>query len=301
MVYKSLIYSFIFFATVISIFLYFNKIPLNEKFSDYFNTDQEIMCVKDIFHHTVPLQNNIYGEDNNEILEEVLTSYIHNPSDINKIIKYVEGIEWKEWCDDINEQHFVINQSLIEIIQKKLNKHKYQIIQNRINKYRETRHSNEKIMIDCDIAIYNNVHVNAYHLKVLYYVDLVTNEVDIVTVKLIGKIDERYVFNDGITYLVKNAVPYKENTYRRYLGNINLEDTTDDLMKDDKKTSDILYNKIINDHFIDDDDYVNNIIFQKNHDIVRKMFLDNLNKTQGPANSRYKTYPIDNDFTLQQK
>lgn len=296
-----MIYSLIFFATVISIFLYFNKIPLNEKFSDALNSNNDFMCVKNIFNHTVPLQNNIYGEDNNEILEEVLTSYIHNPSDINKIIKYIEGIEWKEWCDDINEQHFLINQSLMDIIQNKLNKYEYEIVQNKINKYKEDRSDNNKIIIDCDIAIYNNLQVNAYHLKILYYVDLVTNKVDIVTVKLIGKIDERYVFNDGITYLVKNATPYKEDSYRKYLSNINLEDTTDNLIKDDKKTSDLLYNKMIKDDCIDDDDYIKNIIFKKNHDTVRKMFLDNLNKTQQPTNSRYKTYPIDNDFTLQQK
>lgn len=296
-----MIYSFVFFATVISIFLYFNKIPLNENFTDSLNTEEDFICVNDIFNHTVPLQNNIYGEDNSENLEEVLTSYIHNPSDINKIIKYIEGIEWNEWCDDINEKHVLINQSLIEIIQNKIKKYEYEIVQNRINKYREDRNSNEKIIIDSDIALYNNAQVNAYHLKMLYYVDLVTNKVDIVTVKLIGKIDERYVFNDGITYLVKNAAPYKENSHKKYLGNINLEDTTDNLIKDDKKTSDILYNKIIKDDCIDDDDYVKNIVFKKNHDVVRKMFLDNLNKVQKPVNSRYKTYPIDNDFVLQQK
>lgn len=296
-----MIYSFVFFVTVISIFLYFNTVPLNETFTDSSVLTESKPCVKDIFNHTIPLQNNIQGEDNNEILEEVLTSYIHNPSDINKIIKYVEGIEWNDWCDDINEEQYVINQCLIEIIQKRLTKFKYDIIQSRINKYKEDKYNNEKLIIDCDVAIYNDLQVNAYHLKILYYVDLTTKEVDIITVKLIGKIDERYVYNDGITYLVKNATPYKETTYRKYLGNINLEDTNDNIIKDDKKTSDILYSKIIQDDCIDDDDYVRNIIFKKNHDVVRKMFLDNLTKSQKPINSRYKSYPIDNDFILQQK
>lgn len=282
-----MIYHILLFTIFIGIFIYINSIITSyEGFIPYkesLNTDN---VNEDLYSNTIISQNT------DQMYEENITKILLHKNDINNMIKYIEGISWNEWSDDINNNIQNTNNELINDIKTRID-NRYELISYKINKFREEKNNDTNILIDINVILSKNASPKLFNVKILYITDIITNEFKIIYVKLYGIINEEELYHQNKLYYNVN-----DNQYSLYNQmNENISDIDDEnLEKDDEKTIKVLYNNIMKND-IDSEDYIKNIEYTKNQDIIQKMFLNKLQKPQ-PIKSNYTQYPISNDFTI---
>jgi len=237
----------------------------------------EIKCSDNIFDNTVVITN----EDT--IGYTILEKFDYK--NVKKAIKYFEGIKWNDWNTNIDQTLKTINNTMIDKISKQVGG-EYEIVFNKVNKNRESCDCSRKIIVDCDILIYKQSMTHAYHYKVVYYVDLETDILDIVVVKLIGKVLEKYLYDDNIEYSnITDKHIYKDENFARV--SLETEDTIYDIIDQDRKVIDMLYTKFMTVD-LQNEEYKTNVSFKKNHDFVRNMFMSKLTNNDSVSSSKYE-------------
>jgi|DEB0MinimDraft_4_1074332.scaffolds.fasta_scaffold23047_1 hypothetical protein len=269
---------FIFLIIAFGLFL-LNTFLIFESFSNKnFKYKSPTKCNDNIFNHTIIITNN---DTNGEKIMKLL----QNDNTMN-VIKYLDGVKWNDWNHNVNEKTKKGNDEVIRKISKILETDDYEIVYSKINKYRQSLDCSSKIIIDCDILVHKEPLSHAYHFKVLYLEDTVKQYNEIVFIKMIGKVEERYIYEDDIeNNEIIDMQIYKNENISKDIFDTN--DTIQDIITQDQKVANLLYNKFMIDH-VKSDDYKKNIVFKKNHDFILNMFMNKLKTKECKSFSRYQ-------------
>lgn len=299
------IFAFITLLIIVGIFMYF--IVYTENFD--IDVRSEKIVNKDLLSHSIMIQDNVVEE-----YETIL-----NKNSLCNSIKYSEGMKWNDWvivkCDDV-----------LHMIGENVKKHIEQdcgidmkMLFCKLNRYRRCLSDEEMIFLDYDIVLYNKIKKHADHGKLLC-VFKNKKGIDIVHYRVVGKINEDYIFmkNDqidnshashgsdtnDIDVFDKNYSLYKQQN--KYIGDfIDSDDTRDSMRSHDNQVKQLLYNKMMGDSntYIDDEDYIKNKEHKRAHKIVRNMFMNGLkdskkNSLNETSIYMYKSYPYKTDLII---
>jgi len=247
-----------------------------EHFVNYYSLDTvDKNYNNDIFNNTILLTNN---DKHGDIINEIL-----NKDNLKNMIKYIEGMKWKNlWNHNITDKIEKENQKVLNLLDKKLNK-KYYTTNYQINKFKENHHDHNKLIIDIDVSICNDEIPHLYHFNVLYYINLINKEIQIIICKLIGRIKD----NANLDYHnIEGNNEFKYIDFKPDINKINYDNLIINEKKENEKIIDILYHEfMIDDQY--DNDMKKNIYFKKNHDFIKQMFKKSLIQ-KDMSNHKYK-------------
>jgi hypothetical protein len=139
-----------------------------------------------------------YDFGNDELNEKFIKGFDINQ---NNLIKIIEGNEWNEWINNIEEPLLTkYSNHIIKEFKKKLNNNifkiknnpNYKIIKYNINRYKISI-DNNMILLDSDIIIHRPNRPLARHLKILNVFD--NKNIFFLMIKIIGVIKECDLFN----------------------------------------------------------------------------------------------------------
>lgn len=280
-----MIYHVILFTLIIGVFIYVDYSTSYEPFAQNRVLYKINTSSSDVFSNTIVSQNT---DRKKEVELQKLLGY---SNELQRSIKYVDGIDWKEWCDDNNRNATRASELMIQSVSRKLENTGYHVFEYRVRKFREEVNNNTRIMTYNDVVLHKTGLSKLFHINIFSIHDLVTDEFDFIYIKLFGVINEQdlHRLNNVDT---SDSMHYKTIASYHKTGDENI----DDIVSEDQRASDILYNKLLEDD-IDDEDYAKNLEYTKNQTIIRNMFMKNLQKSQ-PMTSRYKQYPYNDDFTI---
>ena len=280
-----MIYRVILFTLIIGVFIYIDYSTSYEPFAQNKIVSNINMSSNDIFSHTIVSQNTDRKK------EEEIQKLLGYSNELQRSIKYVDGIDWKEWCDDVNRNVTRASELMIQNMYRQLENTGYHVFEYRVRKFREEVNNNTRIMVYNDVVLQKTGLSKLFHINIFSIHDLVIDEFDIIYIKLFGVINEQDLYKIN-TIDTSDNMHYKPIASYHKTGDENI----DDIVSEDQRASDILYKKILQDD-IDDDDYAKNLEHTKNHTIIRNMFMEKLQKSQ-PMTSTYKQYPYNDDFTI---
>jgi hypothetical protein len=229
-----------------------------EKFSNKNFTNNNIIPIEyNQIYSSIPYDIKIKNENssyydygNDELNEKFIKVF-----DINQknLIKMVEGIEWTDWMNNIEETVISkISSRLIKEFEKKINNNlfkikdnpNYKIIKHHINRYKTSIHDNKTILLDLDIIIHRPNRPLARHLKILAVFK--NNNIYFLMIKVIGVIKECDLYNQLETS--NDILPYTEFIPNRkiiYDMNSFIFDTNDKLVNSEIEYQ--LYQNILKD------------------------------------------------------
>jgi len=317
------IFAFITLLIIVGIFMYF--IVYTENFD--IDVRSEKIVNKDLLSHSIMIQDNVVEE-----YETVL-----NQNSLCNSIKYSEGMKWDDWV-------IVKDDDVLQMIGENVKKYIEQdcgidtkMLFCKLNRYRRCLSDEEMIFLDYDIVLYNKIKKHADHGKLLC-VFKNKKGIDIVHYRVVGKINEDYIFmkNDQIDNSIpgnasngshgshgsngsngsngsdtndidifdKNYSSYKQQN--KYMGDfIDSDDTRDSMRSHDNQVKQLLYNKMMgySNTYIDDEDYIKNKEHKRAHKIVRNMFMNGLkdskkNSLNETSIYMYKSYPYKTDLII---
>jgi hypothetical protein len=233
--------------------------------------------------------------------EKIRKLLMNNKQNITDIIKYTdENNKYSDWIktteyNNINKLSEISAYMYYSIIEK-LSIENIQILYYKLNKL---KYNSIQILADYDIILFKTNDIYAYHINLLCVFNIRTNNIIILCIKMIGIVSEdninQYTYlNENDNY--KHIKMYKNNI----ISDVSTFDSFNSLKDQDQRVENVLYEKIIKDDDIkNDEDYKKNIKYTNDQNIIRKMFLNNLNNTC-KINSKniYKLYPYNNDFFI---
>lgn len=280
-----MIYHVVLFTLIIGVFIYIDYSISYEPFTQNKLVSKINTSSSDIFSKTIVSQNT---DREKEVEIQKLLGY---SNELQRSIKYIDGIDWKEWCNDVNRNVIRANEVMMKSICSKLQNTGYHVLEYRVRKFREEVNNSTRIMIYNDVILHKKASPKSFHVNIFSIHDFVSDEFDIVFIKLYGVINEQDL-NKMNNFDTSDKMHYQQIASYHVTGDENIED----IVSEDQRTSDILYKKILEDD-IDDEDYVKNLEHTKNQTIVRNMFMKKLQTSQ-PMTSAYKQYPYNEDFTI---
>lgn len=221
-------------------------------------------------------------------------------------IKYTDsanGIIWSKWQrGDVS----IATKNIKEFVENKLKifSKTAKIIFCKLNRYKENINKKSELLLEYDIVFYNKIDKFADHSKILCVFNLQTKQIEIVHYNVVGKIHEDKIYMQNTEENIDKDTYMNLSGYTQQEKNIlKLEDTYESAYSEDNKTIDILYSKITSEEY-DNDDYIRNVRYTNNQNIVRKALLEKMLKDDScdkgdNKDSVYKKYPYSNDFILE--
>lgn len=291
-----ILFGLLIFSIILAILL--KKLPKNLEISEAYINDDNIglknFINNDIIEYSIKKIDINYENKLKNILlnkKNILIDIIKYTNDDNKL--------WSKW---IKSDEYSNEKKLSEIcnyfyhaMKQKLLSENIQILYYKLNKL---KYNNDKLLLDNDFVFYKDRDTNAYHINIISIADLYSNNINILYIHMIGIINQDKI--NQYIYLSQNDKYSYVNLYNSFIDdNTSQYDSFNSLKSHDKDLENILYKKLKNDE-IDNEDYKRNIIYTNNQNIVRKMFLENLNNDESDLNSKnkYKNYPYKEDFII---
>ena len=149
-------------------------------------------------------------------------------------------------------------------------------------------------MVHCEFVYYKSNAHNAYHISCISIVNTESQSLNILIIKVIGKISEDKIH----MYHNKAHTEYEVvSTHTKIMSDFHVEDNDDCVTDHDEKIENILYDSLLNDHVISEDVW-KNMEYTRNQNIVRNMFLQDKTGMQKSMADCYKRYPYNNDFSI---
>jgi hypothetical protein len=178
-----------------------------EKFSNKNFTNNNIISTEyNQIYSSIPYDIKIKNENSSyyDYGNDELNEKFINVFDINQtnLIKMVEGIEWTDWMNNIEDVIITkYSNRIIKEFEKKINNKlfkikdnpNYKIIKYNINRFKTSIDNNKIILLDLDIIIHRQNRPLARHLKVLAVFK--NNIIYFLMIKVIGVIKECDLFN----------------------------------------------------------------------------------------------------------
>jgi len=230
---------------------------------------------------------------NDEKVKEYIESILCGKSCSMNAIKYIEGTIWTKWIEKCNDSIKEISHRIYTYLKNKLKDS--DIIYAKINKYRKNTKDAKEIMIDYDFVYHNKKDMYAYQIKIVCVVNLCTKAIRMIYVNLVGAICEDKIYmksNENNKNMVQIPKKYSHN-----LDNAFESESQKCISTHDIQVKDLLYQKIEEDNYENDENYKKNQDYIRNQNIVRNMFLNDLKKDVKTTN-KYKKYPYTNDFEI---
>lgn len=215
------------------------------------------------------------------------------------MIKYGVGIEWSSWSTWSSkrrpcEKHIDIDIQLHHYLQHKLKP--ANIVYFEIQRYKTNKTNLDEILLDCDFVSYKSSDTHASHFKMLCAIDIMTKSIYILYIKLIGQIseDRLYMYDDiPKTYV---QVSFHDSDY-----NMSDADTFYSIKMQDETMLIMLYNKLMDYGYDDDNDYIKNMEYDKLQMQVKKsMRQDFFSSGDNNSCNTYRNFPIREDFYVTQ-
>jgi len=238
---------------------------------DNFQSDEIDVHNIDIIAESIQIQESPL----NNIKEQHFVKLLKKGSSIVDSIKYLNGITWSKWHSIADSlKRFYI--SIYMMIKSRINT-EYKIIYYKINKYKFNLKNKDEILLDCDFVFYKPSEIFANHLKILIYLNVDNNKLDVVFVKLVGNIH-----HNKKTTTVKGAnlqnneyfdIDYKES-FRKEVNNTS--DTFETTYSEDKEVENLLFNKIMESDLEENPDFKKNQEYIRNQNMVREKFTKHL-------------------------
>lgn len=220
-------------------------------------------------------------------------------------IKYTDsanGIVWSKWQ---RGNISIATKHISEYVDNKLKKFSKntKVILCKLNRYKENKNNTQQLLLDYDFVFYDKIDKFADHAKLLCAFNSQTKQIEIIHYVVVGKIheDKIYLQNNEEENINNNTfMNLSGYTYQKQ-NTLKLEDTYESAKSEDSQVMDILYNKLTFEDY-DNDDYIKNVRYTNNQNIVRKALMDKMFNDNNSIDSKggtYKKYPYSNDFTLE--
>lgn len=271
-------------------------LPLSKKMSENFSNidpiDPHLYDDKSFMNFVHP---GILGHSiktyNNKLEEELKQILCERKSCIFDTIKYIEGITWSIWMTPLSKIFRDINFQIYNFIKNKLNA---DIIYFNLKQYKKNLQNTKEVIIHCEFVYYQHNTPNAYHVSCISIVNLETQSLNILIVKVLGKISQ-----DKIHMYQNKACTENQTvkTHEKILTDFHIEDDEDCMTDRDEKVENILYDSLLNDYSISEDAW-KNMEYIRNQNIVRNMFLKDKRESPKSMADCFKKYPYNEDFKI---
>lgn len=266
-----------------------------EKFDNYVSDDKAVNS--EILKYSVMLQE---SDDNKykDLFED----------DLFNTIKYTDsenGIKWSKWKKGHNGADTKVVRELVEYRLKMSKKTSgAKIIYCVLNRFKENVNKTNERLLDYDLMLYHKADKYADHVKLLCVINSQTKQIELVRYAVVGKVHEDNIYthhnyDEDVNDINDTNSHINLAGYTHYQNVLNMEDTYESTRSEDREVKDILYSKISRDDTVDDE-FVKNVQYTTNQNIVRKALLDKmLTDDSGIKGGVYKKYPYSNDFILE--
>ncbi len=241
-----------------------------------------------ILMHSVPISN-----INDMIsIEKTMIQHICGTEKqlFENMLKYgTDMIDWSKWySDEIHVQDTI--RQVFNYINKKLD-----IIYYKLNRYKYDKQTCNLILMDFDIVSYGKSDTYAKHIKFLSMVNLSTQKIYVLYLKIVGTINQDKIYETG-NIVQGDFVVFddKNKNIDESIDTLLYEDTCKSMQTQDEQSYNILYANLMKE---EDDATLQNKQYEKNQNLVKKM-LRYQNCTKKIINNPYKNYPYTNDFVV---
>lgn len=268
------------FAIIISI----SQVMI-ETFVFDLNLSETVQINPNILIHSVPIMNS-------KDIVSIEKAFIQNLCGTEKhlfenMLKYgTDMIKWSKWYYDETDIQDTVRY-VFNYINKKLD-----IIYYKLNRYKQTC---SLILMDFDIVSYGIADTCAKHIKLLAMVNLSTQKIHVLYLKIVGTINQDKMFETGNIIQGDFVVlDDKSKNIDESMNALMYEDTCKSMQTQDEQSYNILYANLMKE---DDDATLQNMQYEKNQNLVKNMLRYQNCGRQNIGNS-YKTYPYANDFVV---
>lgn len=241
-----------------------------------------------ILMHSVPISN-----INDMIsIEKTMIQHICGTEKqlFENMLKYgTDMIDWSKWySDEIHVQDTI--RQVFNYINKKLD-----VIYYKLNRYKYDKQTCNLILMDFDIVSYGKSDTYAKHIKFLSMVNLSTQKIYVLYLKIVGTINQDKIYETG-NIVQGDFVVFddKNKNIDESIDTLLYEDTCKSMQTQDEQSYNILYANLMKE---EDDATLQNKQYEKNQNLVKKM-LRYQNCTKKIINNPYKNYPYTNDFVV---
>lgn len=267
---------------------------------DEIDVDMEIKCEN----------SNILGysikTDDEQFSKKIKGILYDGKNDINNTIKYLDGtVEWSKWIKNNNDDDILkdICKKMYVNMSKKLAHNDINIIYHTLNKYKVSLRRKDEIMMDFDFVFYKPKDFFAYHVNIICVINKVTMIRHFLNVEAKGQICEDKLHehlcdddNDNYVYVEFEQSNFYDETIP--------VDSLQSLKTEDEEVKKILSKNLKYNTESEDPDYIKNIDYEQNQQIVKNMFLGELNdnqqftKTCVNSANIFKNYPYQSDIVI---
>jgi hypothetical protein len=241
-----------------------------------------------ILMHSVPISN----INDMVSIEKTIIQHICGTEKqlFENMLKYgTDMIDWSKWySDEIHVQDTI--RQVFNYINKKLD-----IIYYKLNRYKYDKQTCNLILMDFDIVSYGKSDTYAKHIKFLSMVNLSTQKIYVLYLKIVGIINQDKIYETG-NVVQGDFVVFddKNKNIDESIDTLLYEDTCKSMQTQDEQSYNILYANLMKE---EDDATLQNMQYEKNQNLVKKM-LRYQNCTKKIINNPYKNYPYTNDFVV---
>jgi hypothetical protein len=241
-----------------------------------------------ILMHSVPIVNT----KDIESIEKTIIRHICGSEKqlFENMLKYgTDMINWSKWYSD---ESYI--QDTIRLVFNHINR-KLDIIYYKLNRYKYDKQTCNLILMDFDIVSYGKSDTYAKHTKFLSIVNLSTQKIYVLYLKIVGTINQDKIYETG--NVVQGDFVVFDDKNKNIDESINAllyEDTCKSMQTQDEQAYNILYINLMKE---EDDATLQNMQYEKNQNIVKNM-LRNQNCAKKLINNPYRNYPYTNDFVV---
>ena len=275
---------FILIATLAYISVSMILYVLHEDFTNDPNA-QELITNPNIYRETILFQDPEIRKKRQHDYRKVFMDNVPNSSLLSSI-KYIEGISWSSWKQKIDNSSLLnkIKESVHWYLLKRIdeNGEKIKIVDSRFDKFKSNEDNQNQLLLNFDIVLHSFGEETANNFQFLFAMNTKTDEIEVIFIKLIGEISKHklYVDTKFATGLNRSKLSQYEITNYDISTKefIDYEDTYENILSEDEKVQNILYEKLMKTNLEEDPSFIQNKIHSKNQNAVRKHFMRHLSE-----------------------
>lgn len=248
---------------------------------------------------SVPLPD---SKDKKEMIDVLIEKIVGTQQTMyNNMIKYgADVIKWSKWIYNNTEDTSIdsIGRQVCQYINKK-----EKVIFYKLNKYRYDKDTYNMVLLDIELVLFKEKNPYAKHIQTVCVVELMSQKIHVIDIRLLGIISEDKIYavtNHASSNHYMDIDNLQQNTIDENMYSLLYEDNCKSMMTQDAQLHSVLYSQLMH---IDDEASLQNQQYIENQNIVRNMFMQNIEKRHKTCRRKrlgdsYKHYPYKEDFSI---
>jgi hypothetical protein len=255
---------------------------LHEDFANDPNA-QDLITNPNIYRETILFQDTEIRNKRQHEYRRVFMNNVPNSSLLSSI-KYIEGITWSRWTQKtgdvslFNQIKEKVNWCLFKHIQE--NGEKIKVVDIRFVKFKTNEDNKNQLLLNFNIVLHTCGEETANNFHFLFAMDSKADKIEVIFLKLVGEISKHKLYVNHKFAVGLNGSKLSQYEISNYdiqtKESIDYEDTYDNILSEDERVENILYEKLMKSSLEEDPSFIQNRIHSKNQNAVRKHFMKHL-------------------------